>query len=65
MVNGPDDVFVERKGRIERVPGQLFEGEESVLHLMGSVGRGAWFGRFGGASLALRCRFSGAGMGAG
>jgi pilus assembly protein CpaF len=34
MVNGPDDVFVERKGRIERVPGRLFEGEESVLHLI-------------------------------
>jgi pilus assembly protein CpaF len=34
MVNGPDDVFVEREGRIERVPGRLFEGEESVLHLI-------------------------------
>jgi pilus assembly protein CpaF len=33
MVNGPDDVFVEREGRIERVPDRLFEGE--VLHLMG------------------------------
>ncbi|GIU97511.1 MAG: hypothetical protein KatS3mg013_1314 [Actinomycetota bacterium] len=34
MVNGPDDVFVEREGRIERVPERLFEGEESVLHLI-------------------------------
>ena len=34
MVNGPDDVFVEREGRIERVPDRLFEGEELVLHLI-------------------------------
>ncbi len=34
MVNGPDDVYVEREGRIERVQGRLFEGEESVLHLI-------------------------------
>ncbi len=34
MVNGPDDVFVERKGRIERVEDGLFEGEEAVLHLI-------------------------------
>jgi pilus assembly protein CpaF len=34
MVNGADDVFVERKGRIERVEGPLFEGEEQVLHLI-------------------------------
>jgi pilus assembly protein CpaF len=34
MVNGPDDVYVERKGRIERVPDGLFEGEEAVLHLI-------------------------------
>ena len=34
MVNGPDDVYVEREGRIERVEGRLFEGEESVLHLI-------------------------------
>jgi pilus assembly protein CpaF len=34
MVNGPDDVYVERKGRIERVRERLFEGEESVLHLI-------------------------------
>ncbi len=34
MVNGPDDVFVEREGRIERVQRRLFEGEESVLHLI-------------------------------
>jgi hypothetical protein len=25
MVNGSDDVYVERKGRIERVAGPLFE----------------------------------------
>ena len=31
MVNGADDVYVERKGRIERVDGGLFEGEEAVL----------------------------------
>ena len=34
MVNGPDDVYVERKGRIERVPEGLFEGEEAVHHLI-------------------------------
>ena len=34
MVNGPDDVYVEREGRLERVPDGLFEGEESVLHLI-------------------------------
>jgi pilus assembly protein CpaF len=34
MVNGPDDVYVERKGRIERMPDGLFEGEEAVLHLI-------------------------------
>src|SRR5439155_23530979 len=34
MVNGADDVFVERKGRIERVDGLLFEGEEQVYHLI-------------------------------
>ena len=39
MVNGPDDVYVERKGRIERVADRLFEGEEAVLHVMGWVGR--------------------------
>jgi hypothetical protein len=25
-MNGPDDVYVERKGRIERVADRLFEG---------------------------------------
>lgn len=34
MVNGPDDIYVEREGRIERVEDRLFEGEESVLHLI-------------------------------
>jgi pilus assembly protein CpaF len=34
MVNGPDDVYVERKGRIERVDDRLFEGEEAVFHLI-------------------------------
>ena len=34
MVNGPDDVYVERKGRIERVERGLFEGEEAVHHLI-------------------------------
>ena len=34
MVNGPDDVYVEREGRIERVMDRLFEGEESVRHLI-------------------------------
>ena len=34
MVNGADDVYVERKGRIERVGDGLFEGEEAVLHLI-------------------------------
>jgi pilus assembly protein CpaF len=34
MVNGADDVYVERKGRVERVDGRLFEGEEQVFHLI-------------------------------
>src|SRR5262249_21245864 len=34
MVNGADDVYVERKGRIVRAEGLLFEGEEQVLHLI-------------------------------
>jgi pilus assembly protein CpaF len=34
MVNGPDDVFVEREGRLERVRDRLFEGEEPVMHLI-------------------------------
>ena len=34
MVNGPNDVYVERKGRIERVESGLFEGEEAVHHLI-------------------------------
>ncbi len=32
MVNGPDDVYVERKRRLERAQDGLFEGEEAVLH---------------------------------
>jgi pilus assembly protein CpaF len=34
MVNGADDVYVERKGRIEKVERGLFEGEEAVYHLI-------------------------------
>jgi pilus assembly protein CpaF len=34
MVNGPDDDYVERKGRIERVADCLFEGEEAILHVI-------------------------------
>jgi pilus assembly protein CpaF len=34
MVNGADDVYVERGGRVERVDGRLFEGEEQVFHLI-------------------------------
>src|SRR5207249_5447643 len=34
MVNGADDVYVERKGRIERVDGLLIEGEEQVFSLI-------------------------------
>ena len=34
MVNGADDVYVERKGRLERVRHVLFEGEEAVLHVI-------------------------------
>jgi len=34
MVNGADDVYVERKGRIERVEGPVFEGEGQVFHLI-------------------------------
>ena len=33
-MNGADDVYVEREGRIEKVPGGLFEGEEAVLHVI-------------------------------
>jgi hypothetical protein len=35
MLVGPDDVFVEREGRIERVGDGLFEGEEAVHQLIG------------------------------
>ncbi len=34
MVNGPGDVYVERRGRLERVPDVLFEGEEDVVHVI-------------------------------
>jgi pilus assembly protein CpaF len=34
MVNGADDVYVERRGRVERVEGLAFEGEGQVLHLI-------------------------------
>jgi len=34
MVNGADDVYVERKGRIEKVEGLAFEGEGQVFHLI-------------------------------
>ena len=34
MVNGADDVYVERKGRVEKVEGLVFEGEGQVLHLI-------------------------------
>ncbi|MGH2554387.1 MAG: CpaF family protein [Actinomycetota bacterium] len=37
MVNGADDVFVERKGRIERVDGLVFEGEGQVFHLIDRI----------------------------
>jgi pilus assembly protein CpaF len=37
MVNGADDVYVERKGRIERVADGLFEGEEAVLHVIDRI----------------------------
>src|SRR5919198_5221529 len=34
MVNGADDVYVERRGLLERVESGLFEGEEAVLHVI-------------------------------
>jgi pilus assembly protein CpaF len=34
VMNGPDDVYVERKGRLEKVTDGLFEGEEAVLHVI-------------------------------
>lgn len=34
MVNGADDVYVERKGRVEKVEGLVFQGEGQVLHLI-------------------------------
>lgn len=33
-MNGVDDVYVGRKGRIERVRDGLFEGDEAVSHLI-------------------------------
>ncbi len=38
MVNGPDDAYVEREGRIERAPDGLFEEGEPVLPPMGWCG---------------------------
>jgi pilus assembly protein CpaF len=37
MVNGADDVYVERKGRIEKVGHAVFEGEDGVYHLIERV----------------------------
>ena len=37
MVNGADDVYVERKGRLERVTERVFEGEDAVRHLIERV----------------------------
>lgn len=37
MVNGADDLYVERKGRVEKVERGLFEGEEAVYHLIERV----------------------------
>jgi pilus assembly protein CpaF len=34
MINGADDIYVERKGRLERLESGLFEGEEAVLHVI-------------------------------
>src|SRR3989442_7142183 len=34
MVNGTDDVYVERKGRVEKAEGLWFEGGAQVLHLI-------------------------------
>jgi hypothetical protein len=48
---------VERKGRIERVPDRLFEGEESVLHLRSSAPfgpSGRWIVTLGGRSTSVR-----------
>jgi len=39
MVNGPDDVYVERERRIDSAAQRLLEGEESALHLMDWVGQ--------------------------
>ena len=33
-MNEPDDVFVQREGRIEHVRDRLFEGEEPVMHVI-------------------------------
>jgi pilus assembly protein CpaF len=37
MVNGADDCYVERKGRLERVDGLFEEGEEQVFHVIERV----------------------------
>lgn len=34
MVNGPNDIYVERKGRLERVDDVVFEGEDDVVHVI-------------------------------
>ncbi len=33
-MNGPDDVYVERKGRIVKADDRLFEREEAVLYVI-------------------------------
>jgi pilus assembly protein CpaF len=37
MVNGADDIYVERKGRLEKVQHAVFEGEDGVFHLIERV----------------------------
>jgi len=37
MVNGADDVYVERRGRLEKVQRAVFEGEDGVYHLIERV----------------------------
>ncbi len=43
MVNGPERIFVERRGMLERVPGARFESREALVRLMqtmaGAVGK--------------------------
>jgi pilus assembly protein CpaF len=37
LVNGPDEIFVERKGKLQRVPGAKFRDEDDLLAAINSI----------------------------